>query len=163
MISPQFFQETCKKILGANKCTFKRVEPNTEYLGDCTIYQIDCYFSRDGQGKQYKIASYYLHTDGSGLACVAKYGVPNRSTGTEWRFRFKKILKKEAETYIYFHQKISKFAREFNREFNGTDESLLCFLMSACGTDKWPVFITRMAEYLERKKQTADEQTAEEG
>lgn len=163
MISPQFFQETCKKILGANKCTFKRVEPDTEYLGKSTIYQIDCYFSRDGQGKQYKIASYYLHTDGSGLACASKYGVPCRSTGTEWRFRFKKILQKEAETYIYFHQKINKFAREFNREFNGTDESLLCFLMSACGTDKWPGFITRMAEYLERKKQAVEEQPAKEG
>ena len=35
--------------------------------------------------------------------------------------------------------------------------------MSACGTDKWPVFITRMAEYLERKKHAAEEQPAEEG
>lgn len=162
MITIDYFKKICCDTLGEKNCRFEYIKEPPD--GDIYIMSVQCWFKNEKTQfalEERKVASIFLYEDGSSLVCVKPYG-KHDSYGTEWRFKFKRLMKKHTLVYIKYDRLIEEMAMDFKNMFGNTEESIYSLFRSIYGLE-WPPAAYQMASNLLETMRLRDRRATIEG
>jgi hypothetical protein len=162
MITIEYFKKVCKDTLGENNCRFEYVKDPPD--GDIYIVSVQCWYKDENTQflrEERKVASIFVYEDGSSLVCVKPYG-KHDSYGTEWRFKFKRLMKKHTLVYRKYDRLMEEMAMDFKNIFANTEESIYFLFKTIYGTE-WGPAAYQMASNLLETMRLRDRKATIEG